>query len=363
MRKLASIQKVLKVEDIPGADKIEKVTILGWEVVCKKGDFKVDDLVIYVEIDSILPDKPEFEFMRERKFRVRTIRLRGQVSQGICFPLSLLRDWKYSPQEGDDVTEMLGVTKYETASERQDRIKQEVKLSRIQKVLMRYSWFRKFIYKPTKTGFPSFISKTDESRIQLFPTICEDYKNVEFFVTEKLDGQSVTFFIIKNDKKWYQVWKEKYVFGVCSRNFHLLKEDNSNWWRVAREFNIKNKLIRYIKTTDFKYFVIQGEIIGKGIQGNKYALHGLDFYIFNIFSDCFIYDNDEIDYLSIQLGLQMVPYLENEFLLKPTIKENIEYAKGISTLYNTLREGVVVRNYQKGISFKIINPDFLLQEE
>src|SRR5512133_1532260 len=89
-RKLASIQKIVSLTPIEGADKIEVATVLGWNVVVKKGDFKVGDACVYIEIDSILPDRPEFEFLRERKFRIKTIRLKGQVSQGICFPLSIL---------------------------------------------------------------------------------------------------------------------------------------------------------------------------------------------------------------------------------------------------------------------------------
>ena len=112
MRKLASIQKIVSLEPIKDADKIEKATVLGWElVVAKKDNFKVGDLVVYCEVDSILPDKPEFEFLRERKFRIKTIKLRGQVSQGICFPLSILPKAKYN--EGEDVTEVFGARKYD----------------------------------------------------------------------------------------------------------------------------------------------------------------------------------------------------------------------------------------------------------
>ena len=90
MRKLASIQKIIDLEPIEGADAIEKATVLGWQLVVKKGEYQVGDLMVYFEIDSLLPERPEFEFMKARGMRVRTIRLRGQVSQGICFPLSIL---------------------------------------------------------------------------------------------------------------------------------------------------------------------------------------------------------------------------------------------------------------------------------
>ena len=110
MRKLATIQKIVELNPIPKADAIECAKVLGWEIVVKKGEFKIGDSVVYIEIDSIVPDKPEFEFLRDRKFRVKTIKLRGQISQGICFPLNILPQGKY--KEGDDVTDILKISKY-----------------------------------------------------------------------------------------------------------------------------------------------------------------------------------------------------------------------------------------------------------
>ena len=130
-RKLASIQRIGLLVPITGADKIEKATILGWEVVVKKGDFKVGDLCIYCEIDSILPAKPEFEFLRERKFRIKTIKLKGQVSQGICFPLNIIHKSFHS--EGRDVTEILGVKKYDPQAEYER--KESLRLASIDKNL------------------------------------------------------------------------------------------------------------------------------------------------------------------------------------------------------------------------------------
>src|SRR5579863_8664556 len=115
-RKLASIQRVLDVQPILNADAIEVLTILGWKVVANKGEHKVGDLVVYCEVDSILPEKPEFEFLRKNHFRIKTIKLRGQVSQGIVFPLSILpiaNNEIVAWYEGLDVTERLGITKYE----------------------------------------------------------------------------------------------------------------------------------------------------------------------------------------------------------------------------------------------------------
>ena len=112
MRKLATIREVADIRPIQGADNIEVAQIDGWECVVRKGEFHVGEHVIYVEVDSVLPDRPEFEFMRNRKFRVRTIKLRGQVSQGLVFPLAVLPVG--TPTElGQDVTKELGIEKYD----------------------------------------------------------------------------------------------------------------------------------------------------------------------------------------------------------------------------------------------------------
>jgi len=112
LRKLASIQKIRALTPIEGADAIEMATVLGWQLVVKKGEFQAGGLCVYCEIDSILPARPEFEFLKPRGMRIKTIRLRGQISQGICFPLSILPEG--SPiEEGADVTEILGIAKWE----------------------------------------------------------------------------------------------------------------------------------------------------------------------------------------------------------------------------------------------------------
>jgi len=374
-RKLASIQKINKLEPINGADNIEKATVLGWELVVKKGEFKENDLCVYCEVDSVLPDRKEFEFLRERKFRIRTVKLKGQVSQGICFPLNVLpsynRKMKMGYEENKDVTELLGVTKYESKSEIQERVQETVKSNRIQKFLKRYKWYRNLFTTKSKSQFPAFIKKTDEDRIQLFPNIYNDYKDLQFQVTEKVDGQSATYFVVENfSKKLWEFWKEDYIFGVCSRNFLLPKEDNSTWWRIAKQFDIKKKMLEYITSVNnvmglneyrLQYFVIQGEILGEGIQGNKYKVTGLDFYVFNVFDSYDTYNNIEQVQLAGALGLKCVPTINTSFDLLPTITENVIYSKGKSVLANIQREGIVVRNYNQNISFKIINPDFLLK--
>jgi len=370
-RKLASVQKIVKLEPIKGADNIEKATVLGWELVVKKGEFKENDLCVYCEVDSILPDnRKEFEFLRERKFRIRTVKLKGQVSQGICFPLNILPAKYRKYTENSDVTDLLGITKYESKSEIQERLQKTVRSNRIQKFLKRYKWYRRLFTTKKTNQFPAFIKKTDEDRIQLFPNICNDYKDLQFQVTEKVDGQSATYFVVKNSsKRIWEFWKENYIFGVCSRNFLLPKEDNSTWWRIAKQFDIKKKMLEYVNKVNIgcisipklQYFIIQGEILGEGIQSNKYNIKGLDFYVFNMVDSYDTYDNVEQSYLCEVMNLKKVPIITTSFDLLPTIAKNVEYSKGKSVLANIQREGIVVRNYDQNISFKIINPDFLLK--
>lgn len=204
-RKLAHIEKIEWIKPIEGADNIQVCGVLGWEcVIAKKDNFKVGDKIIYIEIDSVLPAKPEYEFLRDRKFRVRTIKLKGQVSQGLVIPLTILDSYvkekgglkfiKSALEFGDDVTEYLGITKYLTPSEREECKKAEINQSRFTKFMKRYSWYRRlFLSRKQKEGFPYWVSKTDEERIQNIPQVLEQFKDKEVYVTEKIDFQSVTF--------------------------------------------------------------------------------------------------------------------------------------------------------------------------
>lgn len=362
MRKLASIQRIASLSPIEGADKIVKATVLGWEVVVQKGSFKEGDLVVYCEVDSILPEKPEFEFLRERKFRIKTIKLKGQVSQGICFPMSILKNSGY--KEGYDVTDVLGITKHDPQAlleqKEADRIA-SIQKNRLTKFFMRYPWYRRLVFKPSRLPFPAWIKKTNEDRIQLFPNICTDKADSVFSITEKIDGQSGTFFVIKNDAKW-QFWKP-YLFGVCSRNFQLLRDDGQSYWDVAKTYDIKRSLIELSKRLEFNSAVIQGEIIGPKIQGNKYKVSHNMLYVFNIIFRSKPMPTFEHGYWAEYLGLTTVPLVDSDVHLKKSIPEMVEYSKGNSILNDSVpREGIVCRD-DRGTSFKVINPDFLLKYE
>lgn len=722
-RKLASIQKIISLEAIPNADKIMKATILGWECVVKKDEFNVGDLCVYIEVDSIVPDKPEFEFLRDRKFRMRTIKLRKQISQGLALSLSILpKNNNY--KEGQDVTGLLGIKKYDPEGELEQKLAQE-KINRtnnkVHKFFLRYPWYRRFFLKPKKDKFPSFIHKTDETRIQNIPNIINTEKDTVFSITEKLDGClsgrmliqtdnglkrisdivnhklpisvlsynektnqtefkkiidyhrikankptykigvghkgkgnrpkfiectnnhefftingwkradqlivgekiyhsnknipnelkeiiigcllgdssvnansdtgvyrtivfnhsikqekyfdykkqlfgnlfieqkdrisgygselktgilrsnlsignyinsfcvtngkkiitqkfanevtpislafwfmddgylqnrenknlrcraiinsqgfsyeehiilqqmlkrkfnivvsigdkkvykghtlifdventeklcsliapyicesmkyklptiyenascffenitfntkdsiietkvlsiengesnkfggyvfdltiednhnyfangilvhncSATFFLVKNKKRFFS---KGYTFGVCSRNLYLPKPNNSSYWTIAKQLNIEEVLHKLIGNE--QYVVLQGEIIGEGIQGNKYNIKGYDFYAFNLIYPNKKVETSSISQLLLDKGVKTVPILDTNFKLKDSIPDMVEYAKGKSTLLPILREGIVLRNYDKDISFKVINPEFLLKNK
>ena len=165
MRHLASIQKVEWKRPIEGRDRIELCGVLGWSVICKKDEFQVGDRLCYIEIDSVLPEKPEFEFLRPKKFRIRTLKLSGVVSQGICFPLDILPEKYRSCEIGEDVTDIIGVKQYEPTMDKEPDSVTGKKKKKYPAFLMRFAWFRKLVLpKPRKGGFPSFISKTDEER-------------------------------------------------------------------------------------------------------------------------------------------------------------------------------------------------------
>jgi RNA ligase (TIGR02306 family) len=335
MRKLASIQKIVALESIQDADAIEKATVLGWQLVVKKGEFKVGDLCVYCEIDSLFPDKPEFEFLKPRGMRIRTIRLRCQISQGICFPLSILPE-NIEITEDIDCTEILGIVKYEPP-------------------------IPACLNGTMKGNFPSFIPKTDETRVQVLQKLLDVCVNEECNITEKLDGSSVTYYLKDGE------------FGVCSRNLELLYDENNSLWKVALDLEIENKL----KSLNGNY-ALQGELIGEGIQGNKYRLKGQTVYFFNLFNiDKYEYESCEmLETALMQMDLKMVPILSNGYVLSNKIDTLVEMSKIKSTLNKDVwAEGIIIRPIHSKkhtqlstnllnsgrVSFKVINPEFLIK--
>ena len=357
-RKLASIKTVSEMMPIEGRDKIVLAMVDGWQVIVNKDQINLGDKVVYCEIDSVMPETEQFEFLRSKKFRIKTMKMAGVVSQGICFPLSILPDGNYELYQ--DVTDILGIKQYEETMdiERNSTTDDNTK-KKHPKFLMKFSWFRKLVLpKKQAKGFPEFISKTDETRIQNAPFYLQN-KN-EWIATEKIDGQSGTFFLRKEKGKGL-FKKVTYDFGVCSRNLRLWNEDNSSYWTVAKKYNIRQVLQDNIGDNDF--IAIQGECVATNVQGNKYHVTEPDLYVFNVLTLQGRMGSVEAKEWCENNGLKFVPILCDNYILPNSVKEVLEYAHGTSKLYDTLREGIVFRSKDGKQSFKAVDPLFLLKHD
>lgn len=329
MRKLATVRLVTKVTPIEGADLIELVQVDGWSVVCKRGDFHVGEVALYLEIDSFVPqslapflsDKPK-TYQGTIGNRLRTKRLRGVLSQGLLLPMQdvLKKAPGCSFLLGDDLTDTLGIKLWEKPVPAQ-------------------------LCGTMKGSFPYFIPKTDQERIQNI-----DYRELTksgYWVTEKLDGSSMT------------VYKHEGVFGVCSRNIELKPDDDNTFCNLARKLNLEEKITR-------DNLAIQGELIGPGIQKNRYGLSEHKFYVYDI------YDITNQKYLQqftvekycLYLGLDYVPVVFRNYLLPDTLDQAISSADGESLINNSMREGLVfVSENDPNKSFKVISTEWLLKNE
>ena len=354
-RKLASVQVIKNLEPIEGRDRIELATVEGWKVIVGKGDFKVGDLCVYIEIDSVLPDRPEFEQARKRSNRIRTMKMAGVYSQGIVYPLTILPNMidnhtiSYNQyHEGDDVTAILGITKYdEYAGE------EPIKVSRKPK----YNWFQKIWYKffgfpqRKKGGFTSLVSKTDEIRIQNIPEALNNKEPV--VVTEKVDGASCTVTL----ERTFLGTK----FNVYSRNLRIDK-DNSHYWKAVIGYDLEDRMELMLEENGGKWLAIQGEVAGPAIQGNPYKLKDIDFYIFNIIDEAGRWSTEKMAEWCYRYGLNPVPILDTNYILPDTVDGMLQYATNRSLINpDVLREGVVVRSKDGKRSFKAVSPEYLIK--
>lgn len=359
VRKLASIQVITDLKPIEGKDRIVLATVLGWSVIVKKDEFNIGDKCIYIEIDSLLPEKPEFEFLRNKKFRIKTMKLGNTYSQGIVFPLSILPQNK-TYQIGDDVTDILGIKKYDPQAEEELKLNKTTKeIKKYPQFLMRWSWFRKLVLpsKRQQRGFPMQISKTDEVRIQTIPEVLKNKEPT--IVTEKIDGQSLSALLVKN-KTWYG--KTKYEFILCSRNLRLWTKDNSNYWQMAEKYNLEKTLKNMIG--DNEWVAIQGECYGASIQSNLYKMNNKELRVFNVIYPSGRLGSIEAKEICDKNNLLFVPILDVNYILPDTVDEMLKYATAKSTINpNVLREGVVIRSMDGKYSFKAVSPEYLIKHE
>lgn len=343
-RKLASIQYVHDVTPIKDADRIELVHVLGWQVVCQKGQFHVGDWCVYFEVDSFLPVEEKFEFLRNSSykktdlmgegFRLKTVKLRGEISQGLVMPMSILPEGDYFL--GDDVTDILGVKKWEI----------EEYTSAAGTVISDF---------PTSIGVP----KTDELRVQSYPRLIDEFKSCEgYYITTKMDGSPVTM---------YNYYDHN---GVCSRNNELADDDKCAMWKYAHEHNIFESLEKY----GYRNIAVQGEWCGPGIQGNRLGLKRPEWYVFTVldFVNDRRYSLYEIQKLCNDCDLNMVPVEEESlFFSYDTVEDLLERAKGKYSS-GQQKEGIVIRPISNHVysteisgwlSMKVLNNDYLIKEK
>lgn len=366
MRKLATIRKITNIVPIKNCDNIALGIVDGWTVIIKKSEFSIGDSCVFFEIDSFLPLEPRYEFLKKTTkfdgkegYRIKTMKMKGVLSQGLALPLSMFPEVSTND---DDVTTKLNVIKFDleqfyganTAGPRE----------------------RKY------GSFPTFIPKTDQPRIQNMTHMFLTHKGTTFEETLKLDGSSMTCYKIPNKPTLFQrvlsFFGKKlpaYKFGVCSRNIDLKPSDNkvqvfdnfgkksvysqSDFWATAIKMDIENKLpIGY---------AIQGELIGPSIQANHEKVSSLDYFVFDV------YDINKKQYLTPearrefckQNNIQHVPVTNtNSTPLQMTLEELLAHVDTESMNPGTVSEGRVYKsNSYPTMSFKVINNKYLLKHE
>lgn len=331
MRSLATIKKIGTINQIQGADKVEVATIQGWEVVVQKGLYKPNQLVIYIEVDAWVPRSvAPFLCSDEVKtycgidgVRLKTKKILGQISQGLILPLAEFGDIiKGDVIEGRNVTSDLGIVKYDN--------------------------------EPT-TGsnsagsFPESIIKTDQERIQNLSFMLETWKEhaITWEITEKLDGSSCTFYLDEDGE-----------FFVCSRNQKLKRDSGCKFWKVAKQNNVEEQM----RSNNLFGYAIQGELVGEGIQKNRYKRVGHEFFAFDIQKNGKFLPPTERRSVLTKLGIPHVPVLNDCSSTPGSVSEALKIAEGISDLANIQREGVVYKsNRNNVVSFKAISNKFLLK--
>ncbi|BBM82346.1 RNA ligase (ATP) [Candidatus Uabimicrobium amorphum] len=343
MRKLCSVQQVVDISPIEKADKIEQIQVLGWTLVAKKGEFQKGDLCVYFEIDSLLPDLPMFQFIKRSEkpsaLRLRTVKLRGVISQGLAMPTDILNEFDVDTANlhvGQDLTEVIGVKKYEPPQRGQQS--------------------RKLL------PFPYYVRKTDEIRIQSQPQLIEEFVGKDCYIAIKLDGCSATYSLKDGE------------FHVCSRNYALgeplnpnISAENDYYSQIAEKYTLEEKL------KSQGNFAIQGEICGPRVQKNRLELSELSFFVFNV------WDIDKQEYLAFddfiefckRIDLPTVPILESHFHFDETVTAEslLKMAEGKYANTKNEREGIVVRPRQETqseilggrLSCKAISNKFLLK--
>ena len=345
MRKMATIQIIRDITPIEGADAIVLAHINGWAAVVKADEFSVGQYVVFCEIDSWVPHeiapflskgKEPREYLGVKGERLRSVKLRGQLSQGLILPLNILPQGNYP--EGEDVSEKLGIVKYEPPVPVQ-------------------------LAGQVKGNFPSLVSKTEEERVQNIRGL-EKYLDEVFVETEKLHGTSVSFVLNENSE-----------MEVCSRNLSLKEDENNLYWKLAKKndaLSMLKSVRNYYEATgvSVKSVAIQGEGVGQGVQkGWEYGIQIPEFFLFTIQVNGVKIAEEDFQYISTTLGVKSVPQVR-----RATLRQLVGDAENISSALlkrvegrslidgKTIREGSVFRCFtDSSFSFKVVNNQFLLK--
>ena len=392
-RELAYVVIIDGIEPIPGYDRVEHAIVGGWRVIVQKDQFKVGDPAIYFEIDSRVPsDRECFAFLEKRHYKVKTLKMCKTISQGLLMHPSDF-GWKVTLQgEIDDgenihvptdesrfVTKLLGVTyaddedntrkaapvdKYKKMAQRHQKLFKKP----IVRWIMRYKFGRKVMFfffgkkKDKKNGWPSWVQKTDEERIECMPFILNN--KTPWIATEKIDGSSTTFTMKRGKFK-------KKDFYVCSRNvcFDSIDKpcyyDVNIYWEMAQKYHMFEVLSQLLDVLPAAEWVtIQGETYGEGVQRNTYGLTGHDFMAFNLItSNKGRWNSCEMkEILEKGYNIPCVPILNDSYILPDTVEELREYVNSQpSTVNGEMKEGIVFRTPDGIHSFKCVSPEYLLK--
>jgi len=346
MRKLASIQRIWKIEPIEGADRIELAHVLGWQCVVNKGQFQAMDLAVYFEVDSFLPVRPVFEFMRSSSYRnsnimgegfkLRTMKFRGQISQGLLLPGSQFPEIPADAELGTDVTELLGVRKWEIEE------------------------------KATTGGnvigeLPYDIPHTDETRVQAEPELIQAFAGLEYYISTKMDGSS------------HSIGVDEDGFHVTGHNFEYKDDGSSSFYEFVNKAGLKEKVLAFAKKNELKTFTVQGELCAPGIQKNRLKLFKPEWYVFTIRENGKRVGLRRMEDICRELEMTMVPIEEVGMDLPSkyhTVEALLERADG-EYPNGGKKEGIVIRPTEPvfcplisaSLSMKVVSNKYLLKNE
>lgn len=379
-RKLVTVRRIGATQPINGADRIEVAVVDGWRCIVERGQFVAGDLGVFFEIDSFLPGSDaRWTFLaekfivwgEEKGFRVRSQKMRGQVSQGLLEPLTSF------PEIAAVLDEMRGQHGTETA----ERLIRDMPFEDVLGVRKWEPMENTSPHKTVTAPFPSFIRRTDQERCQNLPAVFEEWKDKEFQVSTKMDGSSMTVYFLRNDSEKIQLlptpgpdgtgtetqqgaaFLPNGRFGVCSRHIDLREGDANGhyFWEVAKRLDLPDKLSRLDRN-----IALQGELCGSSIQKNfeGFPPKVHDFFLFSIWDiDAQSYVKPrEVEIMAQELQIKHVHVTGYSRLgdIASDVQELLVYAEG-KGLFGKKREGIVLKHIEGDFSFKAISNSYLLK--